>query len=163
MKIELHLTITPEEIKKSIMGEDLMVQVKKSIEQGEIKLHIEGYEEKAPLPVPLPGQIINDQDEKRWEKNEKAPEETPKEARTGAIPKDFRELRWLGHYLKESNCTTGEAAKLCGLSESTIIRASEGFYVRKESFTKIVNGLGLNEEQKKAFKKSLTKHQRWVY
>jgi len=159
MKIKLQLTLTPEEIMSNFAGANLMAQVKEAIEKGEMELNIEGYA-KNPADMSKEKEYPIDN---RWDKGEKAPAEEPLKERSGKIPPEFRAKRWLGSWLDAHNLKHIEAGQLCGLSTSTITRASEGFYVKKDSFRKICDGLGFTPEEKKEFKKSLTKHQRWVY
>ena len=92
-----------------------------------------------------------------------APEQTPIAERSGKIPDTLKDPRWLAFWLDQNNVSIHDAAQLCGVSFSTIQRASQGFFVRPKSFKKIVDGLGLSNVEAADFKRSLVKHQRWVY
>ena len=70
---------------------------------------------------------------------------------------------FLKSFMKEKGILRKEAAKKCGVSEETIRRASGCHRLRRESFERIADGLGLTKEERREFKKSLSKKQRQYY
>ena len=70
---------------------------------------------------------------------------------------------FLKSFMKEKGIRRKEAAKKCGVSEETIRRAGAGHRLRMESFERIADGLGMTTEERKEFRKSLSKKQRQYY
>lgn len=79
-------------------------------------------------------------------------------------PRHYKKrVRFLRKFLADNKLDPSEAAELCGVSVSTIKRASCGYWLNNTTFSKVVKGLELNGEQVIEFRKSLTRHQRQLY
>ena len=133
MKSKLTIRITPTELKE-IFARD------HNIEPEDVEIVIENYENPRP-------------------ETERA-EQTTGEI-VGKLGGD--KPPFLKSFMKERGIRRKEAAEKCNVSEETIRRAGAGHRLRRESFERIVDGLGLTKEERREFKKSLSKKQRQYY
>ena len=87
-----------------------------------------------------------------------------KENATGSIigksTEGNKPYTWLHYYLVNRDLTKVEAAKMCGVTATTLQRACRGQCLRGENFESIANGLRLTLGEKAEFRRSLTKAQR---
>ena len=114
--------------------------------------------------------IIEDyKEEAKGEKNTNVfgtisyPENASRGEVVGTLGKHPVEEPFLKRYIRERKMSETDVAISCSLSLNTIRRAADGFRIRQESFNRIVSGLKLTDDEKKAFEKSLYKKQRdWL-
>ena len=135
MKSKLTIRITPTELKE-IFARD------HNIEPEDVEIEIVDYEE--------PGDP----------KEDGRAEQTTGEI-VGKLGGD--KPPFLKSFMKERGIRRKEAAEKCNVSEETISRAGSGHRLRMESFKRIVNGLGLTKEERREFKRSLSKKQNNYY
>lgn len=110
------------------------------VDTNQIELEIDGLDD---IKVTLPQTMFQDEDE---------PEPKPAEPE----PK----LRFLARFMDEHDLSKEDVAALTNLSKSTITRAIGGYWLNTTTRGKIIRGLGLNDDEIRAFHKDMTKHQR---
>lgn len=68
--------------------------------------------------------------------------------------------RFLGQYMEGHSLSRSDVATLTEVSESTVKRAMDGYWLNSVTQGKIIRGLGLTDDEIRAFNRDMTRHQR---
>lgn len=92
------------------------------------------------------------------EDNASEPKAEP-QAKGVAVSRSLTEYAWFRDWMEANKVTCKDVADLCGVVTSTVSRLRRGYRCCRPTLNKIVKGLGLSNDEAKALRASLTKHQ----